>query len=205
MKSKLIIFLILAIASAAEAQTIYDNYVSISWDYNLPLSNTSFVDNGSGLGFHLGFRKKINRFYVGADFNYAAFTDYKSRQTYYADNSANTTDTYNYVYSYGFTVNSDYIFRPFKKLMPFVGVGIGASTLSYKMYYNIYTSKDSGLGGLFRPQAGVLMKLGKDSKLAVSGVVHYDYSTASSTVFNYTSFSAIGFRLGIALNIKSGE
>ena len=205
MKSKLIIILVFAITTGTEAQTIYDNYLSFSWDYNLPLTNKNFISNGSSLGFQIGFRKKFDRFYVGADINNATYSEHTARQTLYADNSATTTDTYNYIYSYGFTLNGDYIFRPFKKFMPFVGLGIGANSFSYKTYYNIYTSGDSGLGALFRPQAGFLMKLGQDSKIAITGVVHYDYSTVESTIFNYSGFSAIGFRLGVALNLKSDK
>ena len=89
--------------------------------------------------------------------------------------------------------------------MPFVGLGLGANSNSYKMYYNIYASNDSGLGGLVRPQAGALLKLGKDSKVAITGIVHYNYSNAGSTVFNYSNFSSIGFRLGVAFNISSPQ
>ncbi|HRI78618.1 MAG TPA: hypothetical protein PLR06_03705 [Cyclobacteriaceae bacterium] len=204
MKKLLIFGLAFGISIGMEAQNIYDNYVSASWNYNVPLSSNDFLTQGSGAGFQIGFRKKIDRFYIGADFTYATYSSQKSRTTFYADNSATTTDTHNFAYSYGFTVNGEYIFRPFKKLMPFIGLGIGANSINYWMYYNIYTSKDNGLGGLFRPQAGILMKLGKESKIAVMGVVHYDYSTAASTVFGYSSFPAYGFRLGIALNIPNG-
>jgi opacity protein-like surface antigen len=205
MKIKLIVVLMLVATAASEAQSIYDNYVSASWDYNMPLSNNSFINSSSSQGFQMGFRKKIERFYVGADFNYATYSEYKSRQTTFADNAATTTDIYNYIYNYGFTLNADYIFRPFKKLMPFVGMGIGANSISYSMFYNIYSSKDTGIGGLFRPQAGALLKLGKDSKVALTAVVHYDYSTASSSIFNYSSFSTFGFRLGFALNIPNTD
>ena len=203
MKSKFIFILMFMTATGVEAQSIYDNYISVSWDYNIPLSNSSFVGKGTGLGFQLGMRKKINRFYVGFDANYAGYSDYSARQTTYADNSASTTDVHKYVYSYGFTLNTDYVFRPFKKLMPFVGLGLGVNSNTYKMFYNIYSNTDNSLGVLVRPQAGALLKLGKDSGVAITGVIHYDYSSASSPVLNYSSFSSIGFRLGVAFNIAS--
>src|SRR6185436_596646 len=100
MKIKLIIVLMLIATTVVEAQSIYDSYVSFSWDYNVPVTNNSFLTEGSSRGFQMGFRRKIERFYIGADFNYVTYAEYRSRQTLFADNSATTTDTYNYAYSY---------------------------------------------------------------------------------------------------------
>jgi opacity protein-like surface antigen len=182
------------------------NYVSVAWNYNLPLNNKDFVGNGSTAGFLVGYRRKINnRIYGGVDFNYVVYNSYHPRQTVVVDNGATTTDAYNYQYTYGFTINGDYVFRPFKKLMPFAGLGLGLSSNEYKTFYNVFNSSDYRLGLLVRPQVGALLKLGKESRIALSGVVQYDYSSAASDKFNISGMSSLAFRVGVAINITDKE
>ena len=206
MKSSVIFFFLMVTVVSASAQTIYDNYISATWNYNLPLNNTDFVGKGTAAGFLVGFRRKIdNRLYTGIDFNYVVYNSYHARQTMVVDNGATTTDMYNYQYTYGFTLNGDYVFRPFKKLMPFAGLGVGFTSNAYKTFYNVFNSEDNRLGLLVRPQAGALLKIGKESRMAFTGVVQYDYSSAASTQFSISGMSSVAFRLGVAINISDKE
>jgi outer membrane protein W len=151
-------------------------------------------------GFQFGYHEKINdHFYMGVDFNNMIYSEHTPRQTYYSTTGDLTTDFYKYVVSYGGVLAGEYYFSPDKRLVPFVGLGVGANYNSYSLYYNIYSSKDDGWGVLVRPQAGVIFKLGQKQSWGIIAAVHYDYSTAKSTYFNYSNFNSLGLRVGIVV------
>jgi hypothetical protein len=205
MKKLIIAFVGIVVMTEVNAQFVettppltYNRYFSVSYDVNAPLSNTDFAGKVSGRGVQLGYREKINdHFYAGLQLSSATYNDYAPRQTYYSETSAFTTDLYKYVYSYGVTVNGDYYFSPDKRLSPFVGLGIGANYNSYKMFYNIYSSTDSGWGVLVRPEIGALLKLGSRQSWGIVGAVHFDYASTKSDKFDYPNFTNIGLRLGV--------
>jgi hypothetical protein len=186
------------LVTAASGQSIYERYFALSYDVNMPMSNTGFVTNTATRGFQVGFRKKISeKIYAGLDLNNATYTSHIPRQTYYSDAGALTTDFYNYVYSYGGTVAGDYYFSTEKKVMPFVGLGLGASYNTYTQYYNVFTNTDKAWGLLVRPQAGALFKLGKFESWGLITAVHFDYSTARSKDFRTNNFMNVGLRVGV--------
>ena len=76
MKTKHILILLLLLPVVAAAQ---ENYFFVAWNGTLPLSSTEFIENGSGRGAKVGFRKFVGmerRFSVGADFNWAQYDEY---------------------------------------------------------------------------------------------------------------------------------
>lgn len=198
--------LMVGAVTGAMAQNAFDKFISFSWDVNKPLSNTNYIKKYSVKGFQVGYREKIgDHFYIGGDFSNATYDDYAPRQTYYIDGGAVTTDFYKYVVAYGVTLSGDYFFTPEKRLSPFAGFGVGSNYNSYKLYYNIYSSSDSGWGFLMRPQAGAILKIGKEMSWGVIAAVHYDYSTAMTKDFAYTNFANIGLRVGIVLGMGTGS
>ncbi len=206
MRRLMMIILIACAATGVMAQEVFDKFLSFSWDVNMPLSNTNFIKKSSVKGFQAGYREKIgDHFYVGGDFSNATYDDHAPRQTYYIDGGAITTDFYKYVVTYCATLNGDYYFTPEKRLSPFAGLGIGASYNSYTLYYNIYSSSGNGWGFLARPQAGAILKMGKEMSWGVIAAVHYDYSTTMSKDFAYTDFTNLGLRVGIVLGLGLGS
>ena len=83
------------------------------------------------------------------------------------------------------------------RLFPYAGLGLGASTNQYVLYYNIYQDTERSWGFLVRPEAGVIFRFTDRSSLGVMAAVHFDYSTNKSDNFAYNSFSALGFQLGL--------
>jgi hypothetical protein len=67
------------------------------------------------------------------------------------------------------------------------------------LYYNIYTDEERKWGFLARPEAGILVKFSKRRSIGAMAAIHYDYSTNKSPMFDYSSFSAIGFQIGIMM------
>jgi hypothetical protein len=201
MKTKTILTA-MVLALAATIANAQENYFYFTWDGNIPLSSTEFIDNTSGRGAKIGYRiffGRNQRLSAGLDFNWAQYDEYKPKETFETENGALTTDYFNYIYQYGLTASSQYYFPLGEKdrFFPYVGLGLGANFNNYRVYYNIYTDSDSGVGFLARPEAGILVRLGSRRKLGLMGAVHYDYSTNKSDVVDYSNFSAVGFQLGI--------
>ena len=185
----------------AQAQ---ENYFYISWNGTIPLSSTEFIDNASGRGAKIGFRKFVGaerRISVGADFNWAQYDQYKPRETFVNESGAITTDYFNYIYQYGLTVSGQYYFPlgENERFFPYVGLGLGANRNEYNVYYNIYTDTDRVFGFLARPEAGIIVRVGERRRTGIMAAIHYDYSTNKSDQFDYDNFSSVGVQLGIVL------
>ena len=176
----------------------FDKMYFLNWSVNQPLSNTDFVGNASTRGGRLGYQEMINeKFSGGLDISWATYDDYIERQTYFSNNGAITTDYFKYVESYAATVTFNYFFFTEKKLMPYVGIGLGANYNSYKLYYNVFSSSEGGWGFLSRPQAGAWLRLGKRTPWGLHASTHFDFSTANNEDLGYQNFSNIGFQLGL--------
>jgi outer membrane protein W len=190
-------FLIVS-ASACFAQ---DSYFYVNLDINKPLSNTSWVSDVTARGFRAGYRAFINdRFSAGLDISNATFDEYKPTETRQTSAGAITTDYFNYIYNYSATASVQYNFRDPRenRLVPYVGIGLGANRNEYTLYYNRYRDAENAWGFLARPEAGVLVKLNARGTVGAMAAVHYDFSTNKSENFNYDSFSSVGFQIGLA-------
>jgi len=184
--------------SSASAQD-FDRYFSLSWMGSKPLSNTSWIDDDTGKGVRFGYRKLINdKFAVGFDYTWATYDKYYPTATFEEGTRTITTDYFNYVYSYGLTLSGQY-FLPFAtpRVMPFVGLGVGAALNRYFQYYNIYAEDDQSWGFLGRPEVGVLFPFGGKWGATVSG--QYNFSTAKSDYFGYDDFNSLSFNVGVVL------
>jgi hypothetical protein len=193
---KIILFAVLLAAQSALAQ---EKYFYVALDVNKPLSNTSWINDGTARGVRVGYRAFINnKFSAGLDLSSSAYDQYKPTETMQNGSGAVTTDYFNYIYSYTAVVSGQYYFGNDEKerFFPYAGLGLGANNNRYVMYYNIYEDSESGWGFLARPEAGILYKFGRRS-LGVMASVHYDYSTNQSEKFGYEGFSAMGFNIGL--------
>ena len=189
--------ILLSLASLAHGQ---QNYFYFSWDINTPTSSTDWLKSSSASGAKAGYRffpENLENFSFGIDVNWGAYDQYFPRQTFTTDNSSFTTDYFNYIYTVGATISSQYYFKvgDGDRFYPYVGLGLGANNNQYMTYYNVYTEEDRRWGFLARPEAGIIAKIGRT--IGVLAAVHYDYSTNSSEYFDYKNFSAVGFQLGI--------
>lgn len=195
MASALVMFLGIGSVSAQD----FDRYFYLSWMGSKPLSNTSWIDEDTGKGLRFGYRKLINdKFAVGFDYTWATFDKYYPTATFLDDTRTITTDYFNYVYSYGLTLSGQY-FLPFStaRVMPFVGLGVGASLNRYFQYYNIYTEDDQSWGFLGRPEVGVLFPFG--GKWGATIAAQYNFSTANSDFFGYDDFNSLSFNVGVVM------
>ena len=186
------------LAQVAFAQD-FDNILVVSWDANKPLSNTGWINSWSARGVKAGFKKIINdNFMAGADINWATYDQYQPTITMERTNGAFTTDYFKYVYSYGLTVNGQYLLPGTNRdhFMPYAGIGLGATYNSFNRYYNVYQDKEDSWGFLVRPEVGAIFPF--SGKVGAIVGVHYDFSTSRSSYFNYNNFSNLGVQVGLA-------
>lgn len=184
----------------AQAQ---DNYGYLSWNLNVPLSNTEWLDATSSAGGKLGFRFMLRdtRFSVGVDFNWATYDQYEPTQTFEEPGGSITTDYFKYVYNYGIVVSGQYNvpLDDNERFYYYGGLGLGANSNTYSLYYNIYEESYRKTGFLVRPEAGLIARFGRRRSFGAIAAVHYDFSTNQIKEFNYTNFSNVGFQLGLVL------
>ncbi|HEX7016517.1 MAG TPA: outer membrane beta-barrel protein [Cyclobacteriaceae bacterium] len=199
MKPWLTCSLLLFICTVSGFAQDFDRYFYLAWMPNKPLSNTSWIDEGTGKGVRFGYRKMINdKFAAGFDYTWATYDKYFPTSSFVDGTRTITTDYFNYVYSYGLTVSGQY-FLPFTRdwVMPYVGLGLGASLNRYFQYYNIYTDDDRKWGFLGRPEVGVLFPFG--GKWGAMVAAQYTFSTAKSEYFGYDDFNSVSFNVGVVL------
>jgi outer membrane protein W len=199
-KKYIIVLIMLSTGMVATGQ---DNYLYFAWNYQLPTSNTAWLDSGSPHGGKLGYRffVKDNRLSLGVDLNWITFDQYEETRTFQVENGAITTDYFKYIYQYAAVVSAQYYFpvKESKIFFPYAGLGLGANYNDFTLYYNIYDESYPGWGFLARPEAGVVVRFGPYRSLGAIAGVHYDYSTNKNEQFNYSNFSSVGFKLGIVV------
>lgn len=177
----------------------YDRFFYVSLDVNKPLTNTNWIGDVSALGVKLGFRKMINqRFSAGFDGNWATYHQYQEPVTIMTSSGAVHTDYFKYVYTYGLTVTGQFYLKPVdgsSKILPYVGLGLGAANHEFVVFYNIYRDSESKWGFIARPEAGVLFPFSR--KIGVMAAIHYDYATSKPESYDYNGFSNVGLQVGL--------
>jgi hypothetical protein len=175
-------------------------YLYLNLDINKPVSNTEWISGASIAGGKIGYRGFIRpNFSAGVDLGWANFDEYEPTVTRQLATGAITSDYFHYIYNYTGVVSGQYYFKQEDedRFFPYAGLGLGASTNQYVLYYNIYQDTQRSWGFLARPEAGVLFRFTDRSSLGVMAAVHFDYSTNKSDKFAYNNFSALGFQIGL--------
>jgi hypothetical protein len=193
----IIIFICLFSSAALLAQ---EKYIYLNLDMNKPLSNTNWIEGVSVAGGKVGYRDFIRpNFSAGLDVGWSNFDQYEPTMTKQNPTGAITTDYFHYIYSYSAVVSGQYYFKDEEedRFFPYAGIGLGANTNEYVLYYNIYEDTERAWGFLARPEAGILFRFTERGSLGITAAIHFDYSTNKSEKFDYSNFSALGFQIGL--------
>ncbi|HEX8039422.1 MAG TPA: hypothetical protein VF490_09725 [Chryseosolibacter sp.] len=175
-------------------------YIYLALDMNKPLSNTEWISGVSIAGGKLGYRGFIRpNFSAGVDIGWSSFDQYEPTVTKQNPTGAITSDYFHYIYNYSGVVSGQYYFKTEDedRFFPYAGLGLGANTNEYVLYYNIYQDSQRSWGFLARPEAGVLFRFNERGSLGVMAAIHFDYSTNRSDKFNYNNFSSLGLQVGL--------
>lgn len=196
---KILIIAFLLISGIGWAQ---ERYFYVNWNVSQPLSNKDWIKGASTRGIKAGYRGFITpSFAAGLDISSVAYDQYQPRETFQFPTGAITTDYFRYLYSHAATVSGQYYFKVGEgyTFFPYAGLGLGVNSNEYVIYYNIYDDREQTWGFLVRPEAGILVKIGSRGSWGAMAALHYDYSTSKSEKFDYSSFSSLGFQVGIML------
>ena len=177
-----------------------EKYIYLNWNVSKPLSNTAWIEDMSVAAGKFGYRGFIRpNFSAGLDLGWANFDQYEPKVTKQNPTGAITTDYFHYVYSYSAVASGQYYFKQEdeERFFPYAGLGLGANTNEYVLYYNIYEDTERSWGFLARPEIGILFRFSERSSLGIMAAIHYDYSTNQSEKFNYSNFSSVGFQIGL--------
>ena len=178
----------------------YDGYYSATFDFNQPLSNTSWNNTTSVFGLNAGYQHMLGEhFSIGGEVNWGTYKQYKPVETVQNQGGAITTDYFNYVYAYGLVVSGRYYLPTEGLIKPYGGLGLGAAYNKYTTFYNIYTDQVTSWGFLARPEAGVMIRFNERRSVGLTAGIHYDISTASQKQLGYYNFSNIGINVGIVV------
>ena len=145
-------------AGAVSAQ---EKYIYVSLDVNKPTSNTSWIEDISAAGGKIGYRGFITpNFSAGLDLGWANFDQYEPKSTKENPTGAITTDYFHYIYSYSATISGQYYLKgeDEDRFFPYAGLGLGANTNEYVLYYNIYEDTERSWAFLARPEIGMLFR-----------------------------------------------
>ena len=197
MKRNILLLVAFLCSGALMAQ---EKYMYVNWNVSKPLSNTSWVDGVGVASGKLGYRGFIRpNFSAGLDLGWANYDQYEPRSTKQNPSGAITTDYFHYIYNYSGVISGQYYFKEEDedRFFPYAGLGLGANTNEYVLYYNIYEDTERAWGFLARPEIGLLFRFTERSSLGIMAAIHYDYSTNKSEKFNYNHFSAVGFQIGL--------
>lgn len=175
-------------------------YIYLNLDGNKPLSNTEWISDFSFAAGKIGYRSFITpNLSAGLDIGWANFDQYEPTVTIENSTGAITTDYFHYIYQYSGVVSGQYYFKDAEneRFFPYAGLGLGANTNEYVLYYNIYEDTERAWGFLVRPEIGLLFRFTERGSLGIMAAVHYDYSTNQSEKFAYDNFSAFGVQIGL--------
>lgn len=199
MRRSIVLSCFLLLSTLASAQ---ENFFYLGVDINKPLANTDWINDISARGLRAGYRVFLSpRVSAGLDIAWSSFDQYFERQTRENATGAFTTDYFNYLYSYSATLSGQFHFLNSEEsaVLPYVGLGLGATNHEYVMYYNIYSDTDRSWGFLARAEAGAVVWFGERRTVGAIAALHYDFTTHKSQTFGYDGFSALGLQLGIVL------
>lgn len=191
----IILFIFSSALALAQEKYLYLNINGIK-----PLANTEWIKDMSFAAAKFGYRGFIRpNFSAGLDLSFANLDQYEPTTTKQNATGAITSDYFHYIYQYTAVASGQYYFKDEEneRFFPYAGLGLGANTNEYVLYYNIYEDTERSWGFLARPEVGLLFRFSDRSPLGIMAAIHYDYSTNKSEKFAYKNFSAIGIQVGI--------
>ena len=198
MKKLLIIIILCVLLNAKNyaqsASTMKDKFL-IGWEVAVP--SNDLISGTSWSGGRFDYRHMIKpNLSVGVGVSWNSFSDYVSRTTYQkADGTgALTTDLVKDVYTVPITLETHYYFKG-KKLLPYVGIGLGTEYSDQTLYFNIYSIEEDNWGFVARPEVGVIFPFNSGGTgLYLNGA--YNYASNKNETFGTNSLSHFAVSLG---------
>ena len=199
MKRLILILMVFAVchtSSYAQFTGPTDKF-SIGWEVGIP--SNDFISETSFRGGRIEYAHMVKpNLSIGIAGSWNSFQQYVPKTTYQKEGGvgAITSDIVKEVYSVPLTLNAKfYKVDAKKKLLPYLGIGLGAQYSAQAIYFNIYGIEDNNWGFVARPEIGVEFSLDEHAALYLAG--SYNYASNSSDAFNSSNLSHFAITLGI--------
>ncbi|CAL1518678.1 outer membrane beta-barrel protein [Chitinophaga sp. MM2321] len=179
-----------------------NNLYGLSWEISVP-TNNEFLDKTSLAGGRAEYRHFLSAAPVsfGVAVSWNSYEQYMPTQTvYYKDNNAAiTTDMDKVVYTVPIMATAHYYFNYGKKVMPYVGLGIGTQYSEQTIYYNIFVEDEFNWGFAIRPEIGALIRPRGNNWGILLGA-NYGYATNKNDLFQIDNLKNFSFNIGFFLS-----
>ena len=204
MKKFIIILLVLVMFQTKNyAQSFYTLQDKFMIGYEVGISSNDFISSTSWRGGRIEYRRMINpNFSVGFSGSWNSFEEYVPKTTYEKPDGSGaiTSDLVKDAYSVPLTLNGQYYFKAGKKILPYVGLGLGTMYSDQTIYFNIYGIEDNNWGFAARPEIGIIYPFTPETAVYFSGT--YNYASNKNDAFKVSSMSHIALSIGFVFSSR---
>lgn len=173
----------LFVSQKAVAQA--SSYTSLEWIVGIPTGSLEeHTSNVSGRGMGFEYQQVVApNISVGFNFSYSVFYEDKPFGTY--TNGSATLSGYQFRYNnlFPISVNGQYHFDNGGKIVPYIGLGVGAIYDLRNTDMGLYTIEEENWQFLMAPDFGLMFRISENTGVRLH--VKYDYAFKASGVDSY--------------------
>lgn len=171
--------------------------------YEVAFPGGDFISRTSWSGGRFEYRIMIKpNVSVGIGSSWNSFEQYTPRTVYQKEDGSGaiTSDIIKQVYTVPITASAHYYFRGKEKLLPYLGVGLGAQYSDQTVYLNIYALDENNWGFVVRPEIGLIYSFNPAFGMFLSGA--YNYSTNKNDAFDIDNLHHFAVTIGITFSTR---
>jgi hypothetical protein len=171
-------------------------YWSFKYQPSVPIGSVrSFVPKASLVGFDLDGRYWFARnVSIGLDATYTRLYDTLDHGTYPIDDGAVTATIYRHVDLVGLVPEAHFYFAPDGGVIPYVGLGAGLSSATFRILVSDLDVKKTNLGLIVSPEGGILIPVDRQGGLLLQALMagaRFSFSTAGYGDVKNTAFLSL--------------
>jgi len=181
---------------------------TLSWTMGVPAGGfEDFINNISFAGGTLAGRYFLKKgFALGFEFGWSSYYRKYPRETYYSgDGTAITAIQYSYALVVPWKVGAYYYFIPKALADPYLGLSLGGDYMEEHILVQEFDVYNIQWGFTLSPEAGVLVKLGKDSNWGASISAQYWFNTNEFSFTggkSYSRMQGLNFSAGLTYMLR---
>jgi outer membrane protein W len=173
----------------------------LGWEVAVPTND--LISGTSWSGGRFEYRRMVNHnISVGIGMSWNSFDDYVPRTTYQKPDGtgAVTTDLVKDVYTVPITLSAHYYFDAGKKLLPYIGLGLGTEYADQNLYFNIFGAEQNNWGFVARPEIGLIYPFNTHGGIYLNAA--YNYATNKNDIYNTNSLAQFAVSLGFVFGSR---
>ena len=197
----MLVFIMFQTKNYAQSFSTLDDKFLIG--YEVGISSNDFISSTSWRGGRIEYRHMIKpNISVGISGSWNSFEEYVPKTTYQKPDGSGaiTADIVKDVYSVPLTVTAHYYFTKSKKILPYVGIGLGTMYSDQTIYANIYGVEETNWGFAARPEVGIIYPFTPETAVYFSAV--YNYASNKNESLSVNGISHIALSIGFVFSAR---